>query len=615
MIPARSIARFALLALFMPVAAAQAEDPEWRHGNSLTGDLKYPKGFERFDYVNPEAPKGGRVRLSANGTFDTFNFVIPKGTVASGLGLVYDTLMESALDEVSSEYGLIADGLRYPEDYSWAEYRINPKARWHDGEPITADDVVWSFDVLTKNSPSQKFYYRHVTKAEALSPDIVRFTFDEKGNRELPQIVGQLQILPKHYWEGTDANGKQRDILSSTLEPPLGSGPYRIKSFNAGRSVVLERVPDYWAADLNTKIGKDNFDEVAFEYFRDSTAMLEAFKGDQFDFRSENSAKNWATGYNFPAVQKKRVVLETFPDNASGVMQAFVVNLRRDKFKDPRVRQALNYAFDFETLNRTTFFDQYKRIPSYFAGTELASTGLPEGKELEILETVRDEVPPEVFTTVYENPVGGDPGRMRDNLREAVRLLGEAGWEFKGRKLVNKETGEPFVIEYLSNDPNSERIVLPYRKALERLGITLNLRVVDTSQYINRLRAFDFDMVTTGWGQSLSPGNEQLLYWGSEAADNTSSRNYAGIKNPAVDKLIRRIIFAADREELVAATMALDRVLLWNHYVIPQFYIDYSRTARWDRFAHPDPLPEYSYGFPTIWWWDEDKAAAVEAAK
>jgi len=600
--------------LFSPGVLA-ADEPQWRHASSLIGEVKYPEGFARFDYVNPDAPKGGRLRLSANGTFDTFNNVIPKGNSVIGIGQIYDALTDRSFDEISTDYGLIAEALRHPDDYSWVEYRINPKARWHDGQPITAEDVVWSFDILTENNPQQKFYYRHVKSASTVGGGVVRFEFSQKGNRELPQIVGQLQVLPKHYWQGNDASGKKRNILASTLEPPLGSGPYRIKSFKPGRSITYGRVADYWAKDLNINIGKNNLDELVFEYYRDTTAMLEAFKGDQFDYRAENSAKNWATGYKFPAVDKGRVKLEKFPDNSSGIMQAFVVNLRRDKFKDARVRRALNLAFDFESLNRTIFFGQYKRIDSYFAGTELASSGLPQGRELEILETLRGEVPEEVFTTPYSNPVGGDTAAMRKNLRQAVELLNAAGWEFKNRKLVNKTTGEPLEIEYLAADPNSERVVLPYRASLERIGITLNLRIVDSSQYVNRLRAFDFDMVTTGWAQSLSPGNEQLLYWGSEAADNNSSRNFAGIKNPAIDKLINRVIFTKDRADLVAATKALDRVLLWNHYVIPQYYLDVDRTARWDRFSHPDPLPKYSTGFPTIWWWDEEKAAAVEANK
>lgn len=613
---AQPFALFALITTsFLPQGSSANEDPEWRHGSSLQGDVKYPAGFKHFDYVNTQAPKGGRLRLSARGSFDTFNVVIPKGNLASGLALIYDTLMDRSLDEVAAEYGLIAEAVRHPEDYSWVEYRINPKARWHDGKPITAEDVAWSFGILTENNPQQKFYYRHVTSAKVIDGGIVRFEFSQKGNRELPQIVGQLQVLPKHYWEGTNADGKKRNVLASTLKPPLGSGPYRIKSFKAGRSVTLERAKDYWAKDLNVKVGADNFDELVFEYYRDTTAMLEAFKGDQFDYRSENSAKAWATGYTFPAVKDGRVKLEKIPDHATGVMQGFVVNLRRSKFADPRVRRALNLAFDFEALNRTIFFGQYKRIDSYFAGTELAATGLPQGRELEILETVRGEVPEEVFTTAYTNPVGGDTSATRKNLREAVKLLNAAGWEFKSGKLVNKETGAPFEIEYLSADPNSERLVLPYQANLKRIGITTRIRIVDSSQFTNRVRAFDFDMITTGWGQSLSPGNEQLLYWGSEAADNNSSRNFAGIKNPAIDKLINRLIFSADRDDLMAATKALDRVLLWNHYVIPQFYLNVDRIAVWDRFGRPDPLPKYSSGFPTIWWWDEEKAAAVEAKK
>lgn len=609
-------ARAAVLAAFLlSPTAVLAGEPEWHHGTSLTGGVKYPPGFSHFDYVNPQAPKAGRVRLSANGSFDTFNNVVPKGNAASGLGLIYDSLMQQSLDEISAEYGLIADALRHPDDYSWVEFRINPKARWHDGKPVTAEDVAWSFKILTENSPQQKFYYRHVKSAQALDDGIVRFEFSQEGNRELPHIVGQLQVLPKHYWEGEDADGDKRDVLASTLEPPLGSGPYRIKSFKPGRSIIYERVPDYWAGDLNVNIGANNFDEIVYEFYRDTTAMLEAFKGDQFDYRSENSAKNWATGYKFPAVKDGRVKVETFPDISSGVMQGFVVNLRRDKFKDPRVRQALNLAFDFESLNRTIFFNQYKRIDSYFAGTELASTGLPEGQELEILETVRGQVPEEVFTTPYTNPTGGSTAKTRDNLREAVKLLNAAGWEFKNRKLVNKATGEPMQIEYLAADPNSERLMLPYQTNLQRIGIAVKIRIVDSSQYVNRLRAFDFDMITFGWGQSLSPGNEQLLYWGSEAADNRSSRNFGGIKNPAIDTLINRLIFSSDREDLLAATKALDRVLLWNHYVVPQFYLNIHRTARWDRFGHPDPVPKYSLGFPTVWWWDAEKAAAVEAKK
>jgi microcin C transport system substrate-binding protein len=599
--------------LFINLHPTSAAEGEWRHGLSLMGSPKYPADFKHFDYVNPNPPKGGLVRLGQDGTFDSLNFVIPRGTVAAGITMIYDTLMTSALDEVATEYGLLAEAVSHPADWSSVTYRLRKEARWHDGKPVTPEDVVWSFETITKLNPSQGYYYRHVKKAEKTGDREVTFTFDSPGNRELPQIVGQISVLPKHYWTGTDAQGRQRDINSGTLEPPLGSGSYRVKNVVPGRTIAYERVPDYWGAKIPTKIGKDNFDEIRFEYFRDDTVELEAFKADQYDFRVESSARNWATAYDFPAQREGRVILETFPERARGVMQAFVPNLRRDKFKDPRTRLALRYALDVEDMNRTLFFGQYKPISSFFSGTELASSGLPKGKELEILETVRDKVPPEVFTKEFKNPVGGSEEARRANLREATRLLREAGFEIRDRKLVNTKTGEPLTIDFLLVSPAFERIVLFYKPALERLGIEVTMRVVDSSQYVNRLRARDFDMVVAGWGQSLSPGNEQLDFWGSEAADREGSRNYGGIKNPAVDEMIKRVIFATDRDELKAATWALDRVLLWNHYVVPTWTIDVTRTARWDRYARPEKLPEYSYGFPDIWWFDKARAAKVGA--
>lgn len=604
----------AALLLSLGLGAGHAQEPVWRHATALTGDPKYPEGFPYFDYVNPDAPKGGRVRLASQGGFDSFNPVLGTiGTPAAGLPYLYDTLMTSSYDElnISAMYGLLAESMSYPPDYSSVSFKLRPEARWHDGEPVTAEDVVWSFQKTVELNPNSRFYYGDVKSAEVTGENEVTFTFATTGNRELPHIMGQLSILPKHWWEGIDSQGRKRDISKTTLEPPLGSGPYRIKSFEAGRDVVYERVPDYWAKDLNVNVGTYNFDEIRIDEYRDATVLLEAFKGDQFDYRLENSAKNWATGYDFPARQQGKVILETFPDKASGAMQAFVPNLRREKFQNARVRLALNYAWDFESVKDSIFFGQYKRINSYFAGTELASSGLPEGKELEILETVRDEVPPEVFTTPYSNPVGGTPEAARENLRKALQLLQEAGYELKGRQLVNSKTGEPFTIELVDNDPNLDRYVLPYKQNLAKIGIELTLRIVDSSQLIDRIRNRDFDMTVHIWGQSLSPGNEQRRMWGSAAADQPSSENLAGIKNPAVDKLVDRVIFAKDREELVAATKALDRVLLWNHYVIPQFYTDVYRLARWDRFGHPENIPPYTPGFPDIWWYDEAKAAKV----
>jgi microcin C transport system substrate-binding protein len=517
--------------------------------------------------------------------------------------------MTEALDEVSTEYGLIAESVSHPADFSSVTYKVRAEAKWHDGKPITADDVIFSLETIKANSPQLGAYYRHVVKAEKTGEREVTFTFDQPGNRELPQIVGQLYILPKHYWEGTDKDGNKRNVANTTLEPPLGSGPYRVKEFIPGRSIVYERVPNHWAAKLNVNVGANNFDEIRYEYFRDTTVALEAFKGDQVDWRTENSAKNWATAYDFPAARDKRVVLEEFEIRSSGGMQAFAFNIRRDKFKDARLRRAFNYAFDFEEMNKQIFFDQYKRIASYFEGTELASRGLPEGRELEILNTVKDKVPAEVFTQAYTNPQGGDPQKVRANMREAIRLLKEAGWEVKNTKLVNAQ-GEQLSVELLVNDPASERFVLFYKPSLERLGVNVTVRTVDPQQYENRLRQWDYDIIVANWGQSLSPGNEQRGFWGTPAADQPGSRNLIGIKNPAVDALIDRVIFTKDRDDLVAATKALDRVLLWNFYVVPQWTYGKVRTARWDRFGRPAEMPKYGLSaFPTIWWWDAGKAA------
>lgn len=593
---------------------ATAQEAGWKHGLSLFGDVKYPAGFKHFDYVNAAAPQGGTVRMSGFGTFDNFNEVVAmvKGNLAMGTTFFNETLMTPSFDEVSTEYGLLADAVRHADDHSWVTYRVSAKARWHDGKPVTADDVIFSFKVLKENRPDLAAYYRHVTKAEKTGEREVTFTFDGPGNRELPHIVGQLTIFPKHWWEGTDKSGNKRNIAATTLEPPLGSGPYRIKEFTPGRTIVYEKVADYWGKDLNVNIGTNNFAQVRFEYFRDSTVALEAFKGDQIDWRTETSAKDWATSYDFPAVRDKKVVREEFPQTSSGVMQAFAFNIRRDKFKDARLRQAFNYAFDFEEMNRQLFYGQYKRINSYFFGTELASSGVPQGLELEILETVRAEVPADLFTRPYANPVNGDPTAVRNNLRQALRLLREAGYEIRDTKLVNAKTGEPFKLEILLVQPAFERVALFYKPALQRLGIDVSVRTVDTSQYENRLRQWDYDIIVMSWGQSLSPGNEQRGFWGSQAADQPGSRNVVGIKNPAADKMIERVIFAKSREELVAATHALDRVLLWNHYVVPQWSYPFQRTARWDRFGHPEIMPKYAASaFPTVWWWDKDKAAKV----
>jgi microcin C transport system substrate-binding protein len=607
----------AIRGLATPAAAQErTNEKTWHHGLSLFGEPQYPEGFRHFAYVNPNAPKGGTVRQIAFGTYDNFNLVVAgvKGSLAGGLDLLLDTLMAPALDEVSTEYGLLAEAVSYPADFSSVTYRLRAEAKWHDGMPVTPDDVIFSLEAFKKNSPQLAAYYRHVVKAEKSGARDITFTFDAPGNRELPQIVGQLNVLPKHWWEGTDKSGRKRDVAATTLEPPLGCGAYNIKEFVSGRSIAYERIKDYWGRALNVNVGRDNFDEIRYEYFRDTTVALEAFKADQVDWRSENSAKNWATAYDFPAVRDKRVILEEFPIRNVGVMQAFVFNTRRPRFQDPRVRRAFNLAFDFEEMNKQIFFGQYKRIASFFEGTELASSGLPQGQEKEILETVRDKVPAELFTKEYTNPVSGNPEAVRANLREAVRLLREAGYEVRDRRLVEAKTGEPFTVEFLVDDPNSERFALFYKPSLERLGMLMTVRTVDDAQYENRLRRWDFDMITASWGQSLSPGNEQRGYWGSQSADIVGSRNLVGIKNAGIDALIDRVIYAKDRDELVAATKALDRVLLWNFYVVPQWTYGKVRSARWDRFGRPDPLPKYGLSaFPAVWWWDAERAAKTGA--
>jgi microcin C transport system substrate-binding protein len=598
---------------------AHAQEPEWRHGMSLFGDLKYPPGFKHFDYVNAQAPKAGTLRQSAIGTFDNFNIAVGsvRGSLeAYGIGNIYEELMVRPLDEVAADYGLLAEAASYPPDFSWVTYRLRAEARWHDGKPVTPEDVIFSFEAFKKHDPRRGAYYRHVIKAEKIGEREVKFTFDQGGNRELPAIVGEFQILPKHWWEGTDASGKKRDIGATTLEMPLGSGPYRMKEFVPGRTVVYERVKDYWGKDINVNIGRNNFDEIRYEYFRDSTVALEAFKGDQIDFRAENSALFWATRYDFPAVKEGRVRREEFTERSRGNMQAFIFNTRREKFQDPRVRRAFNYAFDFEEANKQLFFGQYQRISSYFHGSELASSGLPQGEELAILETVRDKVPPEVFTTPYTNPEFGSPEKARANLREGTRLLREAGFEVRNQRLMRAVSSEPLSVEILTPDPSFERIILFYKPGLERLGVNVSVRTVDDAQYENRLRSWDYDIITTSWAESLSPGNEQREFWSSAAADQPGSRNLIGIKNPAVDALIERVIFAKSRAELVAATRALDRVLLWNHYLVPQWTYNKSRTVRWDRFGRPsdEMMPKYGAdAFPTIWWWDAEKAAKLRA--
>lgn len=575
----------------------------------MHGEPKYGPGFSHFDYVNPDAPKGGTLAMAAIGTFDNLNPFIVKGAAAAGIGLLYETLTTTALDEPFTEYGLLAAKIEVPDDRSYVAYELRPEARWHDGRPVTVEDVIFSFETLkAKGLPFYRAYYANVAKVIQDGGRRVKFVFDGTPNRELPLIVGQMPILPKHYWEG-------RAFDQTTLEPPLGSGPYKIKSVDAGRSIVYERVKDYWGADIPVNRGRNNVDIIRYDYYRDPNVALEAFKAGQFDLRLESSSRFWATGYDSPALQKGLIVKEEIPTEGGTGMQAFVFNIRRDKFKDPRVREALGYAFDFEWTNKTLFYGQYTRTKSYFANSELAAQGLPGPDELKLLEPYRDRLPREVFEKEYEPPVTDGSGNNRDNLREAVRLLKEAGYEVRNGKLTDTKTGEPLAFEILLDQGGLfERIVGPFAKNLERLGIGVSLRTVDDAQYENRLQNFDYDMVIATFGQSLSPGNEQRDFWGSEAADQPGSRNLIGIKDPVVDALIQKIVSAGTREELVAACRALDRVLLWNHYVIPQWHNRVTRVAYWKKIAHPATMPRYGIDL-FAWWVNQTEAAQVEAEK
>ena len=574
------------------------------HGLTLLDKLKYPAGFKHLDHVNPAAPKGGTLRRYTIGTFDSFNPYIIKGNPSAGVSQVYETLMTSPLDEISAEYGLIAKSVEVPADLSYATFTLRPEARFHDGSPVTADDVIWTFETLKNDgAPFYRFYYKNIAQAVKLGPHKVKFEVTGPPNRELPQITGQLPVMSKKWWS-------TRDFTKTSLEPPMGSGPYRIGAFEPGRFVEIDRVKDWWGANLPINVGRNNFDRIRYDYYRDQTVALEAFKSGRYDIRNENASLVWATGYDFPARRDGRVKLEEVRHARPTGMQAFVFNIRREQFKDPVLRQAMAYAFDFEWSNEHLFYGQYARTSSYFSNSELAATELPSKAELALLEPWRGKIPDEVFTTVYTPPSTDGSGNIRSNLRIALRLLKQAGYKIEDNALISPKTGKPVIFEILLVSPAFERIVAPFAQNLKRLGIVANVRTVDQSQYINRIRSFDYDMIVGGAGQSESPGNEQRDYWSSDAADREGSRNTIGIRNPAVDALIDRIVDAPDRKSLVAATRALDRVLLWNHYAIPQWHVRMDRLAYWDRFGIPKH-PKYGADVMS-WWVDPAKDAALK---
>jgi len=603
----KMLLKILMTSFFLVISAVQGwaqQKTTISHALTLTGVPKYTEDFKHFDYANPDAPKGGDLKMGAIGTFDSLNPFIIRGVPAAGLGLIYDTLTTQSLDEPFTQYGLIAAKIEMPDDRSWVIYHLNSKAKFHDGKPVTAADVVFSFNLLMdKGDPLYSKYWADVEKVEALDNLRVKFYLGDKPNPELALIVGQLTVLPKHYWGG-------RDFSKPSLEIPIGSGPYKILEFKPGRSITYQRDDNYWAKDHPVNKGRYNFDSMTYDYYRDPTVSLHAFKAGEYDFRQENISRAWATAYNGPPFDDGFIIKEEIDNDVNQGMQCFVFNTRRPLFKDRKVRAALSYAFDFEWTNKNLFFGQYTRSRSFFSNSELASSGLPGPQERKILEPYRDRLPPEVFEKAYQPPKSDGSGNIRTNIRIALRLLQQAGWEIKGKKLVNKKTSDPFSFEILLVDPTFERVALPFKKNLSRLGIEMNIRVVDTAQYINRQRDYDFDMVVATFPQSESPGNEQREYWGSSAADIPGTRNIAGIKSAVVDEIIERIISAQNREELVSVTRALDRVLLWEHIVIPQWHIAKYRVAYWNKFARPKIIPRYALGFDT-WWIDADKNAKL----
>jgi microcin C transport system substrate-binding protein len=577
------------------------------HAITLYGEApKYGENFTHFDYVDPDAPKGGMFRTAPPGeaTFDSFNPYISKGNAVS-TGAI-ESLMISSADEPSTMYGLIAETIEWPDDRSWAIFNLDPNAKWHDGKPIIADDVIWSFNTLIeKGIPAYRFYYASVDKVEKLGERRVKFSFKEKDNKELPLSVASLSIFPKHYWA-------DHDFTKTTLEPPLGSGPYRVKDFESGRYMVQERVENYWAMNHPTQMGMNNFAEIRTEFFRDITALRLALKSGRLDFLDEHQAKAWALEYEIDAVKDGLLVKERVAHQQPQGMQGTVLNTRRELFKDSRVREAIGYAFDFEWANKNLFFSQYTRTDSYFVNTPLAATGLPQGKELEILEEYRGEIPERVFTEKVSVPITDGSGWARGNLRKAFSLLESAGWTVKDQKLVNTK-GEQFEFELLLRSQGFIRIMLPWVRNLRRLGMDAKLRLVDNAQWINRVREFDFDAMVIRFPQIENPGNEQRDIWKSDTAEVKGSRNYAGIKSAVVDELVEELILSPDRETVTAYTKALDRLLIFGFYVVPNWYLSADRLLYWNKFSRPI-VPLKNGTMTSRWWFDSDKAQQLKLA-
>ncbi|MDN3555033.1 extracellular solute-binding protein [Halomonas maura] len=585
-----------------PALAASPDEVPTRHALALYGEPALPADFTHFPHADPEAPVGGTLTRAATGSFDTTNPFIIQGTPATGLNVIYDTLLVANPDEPFTMYGLLAEGIRLDPDRQWIEFDLHPEARFHDGTPVTAADVIFSFETLTeKGQPFYGAYYADVTEVRAVDEDTVHFDLAASESRELPLILGQMPVLPAHYWE-------DRDFEATTRDPLLGSGPYRIAQVDPGRRIVYARVEDYWGQDLPVNRGRHNIERLVFDYYRDQTVALEAFKAGNLDMRIESSARNWATAYDFPAAEAGFVQRLEVPDGQPAGMQAYVINLRREKFQDVRVREALNLAFDFEWLNQSLFYGAYERTRSYFENSEMAAEGLPSEGELALLEPHREALPERVF----EAPLPMQhPDELRPRLRKAFALLREAGYVSRDGTLVDAQTGAPLTLEVLLFDTQFERVVQPLLRNLARLGVQGDIRIVDVNQYLNRLRRFDFDIIVGSFPQSANPGNEQREFWGSEYADAPQSRNLIGLQDPVIDDLVDRLIAADSREALDTAAQALDRVLRWGFYVIPQWHLDTTRIAQWDKFGWQEPFPRYNLDLDA-WWVDPDRAAEIE---
>lgn len=601
-----TVLRRGCLSLFILVCSAGVQ-AQPQHAMTLYDEApKYPSDFSHFDYTNPNAPKGGTLRLAGLNGFDSLNPFIPKGNAADQIGLLYDTLTYHSADEPFTEYGLLAERIEKADDNSFVRFYLNPKARFNDGEPVTAEDVLFTFNtLLEKGHPLYRHYYADVAEVVIENPLQVRFDFKHNNNRELPLILGQLQILPKHWWA-------ERDFSKTSLEAPLGSGPYRLTRVDAGRSLEYKRVKDWWGQDLPVSRGLYNFDTLHIDYYRDMSVALEAFKAGQFDFNLEYSAKDWATGYNSPALRNGEIIKKDIKNHNPVGMQGFTFNIRKKMFQDPRVREAIGLLFDFEWTNKQLFYSSYIRTQSFFANSELAAQGLPSAEELELLEPLRGSIPDDVFTKAYQTPISDGTGIIRERRLEAWRLLQDAGYRIDNDRMVNAE-GEPLEFEFIIAQANLERVLLPFKRNLAELGIEMTIRRTDVSQYINRMRSRDFDMTSSIWSQSNSPGNEQRDFWHSSSAENPGSRNFIGLQDPAIDSLVEGLINAPSRASLINHARALDRVLLWGHYVIPNYYIDTWRTAYWQHLAQPEVAPLYDYGLMT-WWIKPDVASPTTAA-